>query len=98
MEHTKEVVIESLLTRTIKRRGGWCIKLICTHITGLPDRLCLMPGGKMAFAELKTTGKKPTPIQKAVHSKLRAMGFEVEVIDTLEGVMRFIDRLDINVE
>lgn len=70
-----------------------CIKLLCNHILGLPDRLCLFPGGKLAFVELKTTGEKPKRIQIFMHKKLRALGFRVEVIDTVEGVINFVDEM-----
>lgn len=49
--------IERELVVQIGRNNGLCIKLLCDQCIGLPDRLCLLPGGKVAFVELKTTGK-----------------------------------------
>lgn len=43
--------------------------------------------------ELKTTGRKPKRIQAYMHNKLRALGFRVEVIDTIKGVEQFIDSI-----
>ena len=37
----------------------------------------------MVFIEFKAPGKKPTPLQAAWHDKLRALGFEVHVIDNV---------------
>lgn len=65
---------------------GWCIKLLAIHISGLPDRLCLLPGGIIFFAEIKTTNKKPRKIQYWVHAKLRQLGFSVYVIDCTENI------------
>jgi hypothetical protein len=76
--------IETALVNAIKALGGWAIKLPATYVTGLPDRLCLFPGGKVVFIELKAPGKKPTAIQLTVHAKLQKLGFTVLVIDNLE--------------
>lgn len=84
--------IERKLVRLTKANGGMCIKLLCDQLTGLPDRMCLFPNGSISFAELKTTGKKPSKIQKCVHARIRSLGFMVEVIDTLGGVEQFIEK------
>lgn len=76
-----EKTIETNLRTAVDRAGGWCLKLPAVHITGLPDRIALMPGGRVFFAEIKTTGKKRTKIQKYVCGKIEALGFEVFVID-----------------
>lgn len=86
-----EKAVERKLVELVKANGGMCIKLLCDQLTGLPDRLCLFPGHKIAFVELKTTGKKPRRIQIFVHNKLKALGFRVEIIDTIIGVKQFID-------
>lgn len=86
-----EKVIERKLVELVKLNGGMCIKLLCDNLLGLPDRMVLMPHSKIAFVELKTTGRKPRRIQVFMHNKLRALGFRVEVIDTIKGVEQFID-------
>ena len=88
-----EKVIERKLVEATKANGGICIKLLCDNLLGLPDRMVLMPHGKIAFVELKTTGQKPRRIQVFMHEKLRALGFRVEVIDTTEGVNNFIKNI-----
>ena len=78
-----EKVLERLLKRTVEQGlKGWCLKLLSAHITGLPDRLCLLPGGRLFFAEIKTTKKKPKKIQLLVHKKIENLGFLVHIIDT----------------
>lgn len=91
MEITSEKVIEQKLVELVKLNGGMCIKLLCDQLIGLPDRMCLFPGHKIVFVELKTTGRKPKRIQAYMHNKLRALGFRVEVIDTVESVINFVD-------
>lgn len=83
-----EKSIEKRLVTEVERVGGWCLKLPAIHNAGLPDRLCLFPGGEVVFVELKAFGKKPRKIQTLMHQKLKAMGFRVEVIDTPEQIKK----------
>lgn len=88
-----EKLVEMTLVNEIKKAKGLCIKLVCLHMIGLPDRLCLMPGSKIAFVELKTTGEKPRRIQEYMHEKIRNLGFEVYVIDTVEEVKTLVNKM-----
>ena len=86
----KDITSEKDLERTFaemlnRTKKVWVIKLLSTFIKGLPDRMILCQGGYVGFAEIKTTGKKPTKIQLLIHSKLEALGFKVFVIDDLES-------------
>lgn len=86
----KDIISEKDLERTFaemlnRTKKVWVIKLLSTFIKGLPDRMILCLGGYVGFAEIKTTGKKPTKIQTYIHEKLRALGFTVFVIDDLES-------------
>lgn len=86
-----EKAIERKLVELTKANGGMCIKLLCDQLTGLPDRLCLFPNHRIAFVELKTTGRKPRRIQLYIHNKLRALGFRVEILDSINEVIEFIN-------
>lgn len=88
-----EKVIERKLVEMCKENNILCIKLLTYQFTGLPDRMCLLPGGKTVFVELKTTGKKPRKIQTSVHNMLKKLGFRVDTIDTVEKVQRLIYEL-----
>lgn len=86
----REIVSEKDLERTFsdqlnRTKKVWVIKLLSTFIKGLPDRMVLCKGGYVGFAEIKTTGKKPTKIQSYIHDKLRSLGFEVLIIDDIES-------------
>jgi hypothetical protein len=78
-----EKLVEKALVETTREHGGQCLKLLTDYVTGLPDRMVLLPGGVMFFVELKTTGKKPRKIQLHIHEALRELGFEVYVIDKI---------------
>ncbi len=45
--------IEKALRRMISRHGGLCLKWVCPGFAGVPDRICLLPGGHLIFVELK---------------------------------------------
>ena len=85
--------IETKLRDAVKTLKGLAIKIYCLSFTGLPDRIVLMPGGRIWFVELKAPGKKPSPQQLLVHGLLRKLGFEVWVIDTREILQEFINRI-----
>jgi hypothetical protein len=44
------------------------------------------PGGRVEFVELKAPGKKATLQQMREHARLRRLGFQVTVVDSLDGV------------
>ena len=86
----KEKTLEKKLVAEVKKRNGWAIKLLAGLVSGLPDRLCLLPGGRLFFAEIKGTGLKPTKIQKFVQDKIRDLGFRVEVVDSTEKLNQIL--------
>lgn len=92
----KEKYLEKKLNRNVEALGGLSIKLLSTYFTGLPDRMCLLPGGRIFFAEIKTTGKKPRAMQKLIHAKLRKLGFIVEVLDTSEKIDKLLKNYERN--
>lgn len=86
--HDSEKYIERKLADMVKAKGGLCVKLLCDQYAGLPDRLCLLPEGKMCFVEVKSRGEKPRRLQDVVHGRLRALGFHVFVIDSVEMIKK----------
>ncbi|ADG00079.1 VRR-NUC domain protein [Clostridium botulinum F str. 230613] len=57
----------------------------------MPDRIVLLPEGRIIFVELKAPGKKPRPIQKYRIKELRSLGFRVEIIDSIERINNFVE-------
>ena len=89
----REKVIEQRLIKAVRRSGGLAMKFVSPNLNGVPDRLLLFPGGKLAFAEVKAPGEKPRPLQVHRIARLRELGFRVYVIDGVEqigGVIREI--------
>ena len=88
-----ERFIEQKLVARVRREGGLCPKFVSPGSDGWPDRLVLMPGGKIAFVELKATGEKPRPLQVHRMEQLRDLGFKVFVIDGVERIGGMIDEI-----
>ncbi len=89
----REKVIEKKLVDAVKAYGGICPKFVSPGFDGMPDRLVLLPGGCLAFVEVKATGKKPRDLQRARHTMLRRLGFWVYVLDDerqIEGILKMI--------
>lgn len=59
----REKTIEQHLVKAVKNSGGIAPKLVSPGFDGMPDRLVLLPGGKIGFVEVKAPGKEPRPLQ-----------------------------------
>ena len=72
-----EKEIEAQLRDGVRRLDGWCLKFVSPGFTGVPDRIIIMPGGRIAFVELKRPGQKERQRQAFVQARLRRMGCTV---------------------
>ena len=83
-----EKQIEQKLVTETRKKGGLAVKVkfVSPGYAGMPDRLVLLPGGKLAFVEVKAPGKKPRMLQVKRHEKLRELGFQVFVLDATEDI------------
>ena len=89
----KEYAIEKHLVRKAQARGGVCLKFTSPGTAGVPDRIVILPGGKIGFAELKARGKKPRLVQRAVLRVLYRLGCRVAAVDNKKSAEGFIRRL-----
>lgn len=77
----REKIIETKLIKEVKTLGGLALKLNIPGFDGMPDRLVLLPHGKLAFIELKAPGKVLRPLQEKRKRQLEALGLPVFCID-----------------
>ena len=94
----REKEVEQKLVTAVKKKGGFCIKFTSPGFDGVPDRLVLLPKGRIAFIEFKAPGKKPRPLQICRHEQLRELGFEVFVLDRAEDIPFLMAVFDILTE
>lgn len=89
----RESAIERRLVTEAIKRGGFAPKFVSPGLDGVPDRLLLFPGGKLAFVEVKAPGKKPRPLQRRRIEQLTALGFRVFVLDSKEQIGEILDEV-----
>lgn len=89
----QEANMEKYLIRYVKDKGGLCLKFISASMRGLPDRIVILPQGKIFFVELKAKGKKPRPEQKRVHTLFSSLGVKVYTADSKEKVRSVVDEV-----
>lgn len=90
----KEKQLEQKLVRAVKAVGGIAPKLSCPGFDGMPDRIVLLPGGHMAFVEVKRPGEKSRPLQVVRHGLLRGLGFKVFVLDRPEQIQEIMEEIE----
>lgn len=78
--------LEQKFVMRLKGLGCMPIKLISPGLAGIPDRLLLIPGGIVWFAELKRPGGRLRPLQAHVIQQLRGLGFRVYIIDSMQAI------------
>ena len=89
----QEIYIENKLVKAVKEMEGIALKFVSPGLDGMPDRLVLLPMGRIAFVEVKSPGKKPRPLQLARHEMLRKLGFKVFVLDDATDIEKILKEI-----
>ena len=82
----REKTIEAKLVQAVRTKGGLAPKFTSPGFDGVPDRLVLLPKGRIAFVEMKAPGKMLRPLQVRRKRQLEALGFSVYCIDGVEQI------------
>lgn len=85
--------MEAKLVDAVKTAGGVCWKFTSPGTAGIPDRIVLLPSGRIGFVEVKASGEKPRPLQRLRIRTLRRLGFKAFVLDTPEQIGGIIDAI-----
>ena len=89
----REKAVEEKLIKAVKSMGGICPKWVAPGFDGMPDRIVLLPDGRMAFVEVKAPGERPRPLQVSRHGLLRSLGYRVYVLDKPEQIGGMLDEI-----
>ena len=90
----KEAAIEGKLLAATKKRKGLCLKWVSPGYAGVPDRIVLLPHGRIGFVEVKAPGEKPRKLQVSRHRMLRRLGFKVYVLDSPSDIETILDEIE----
>ena len=93
MNSLREKIIEKALVKSVKCAGGLAPKFVSPGWDGVPDRIVLLPDGKIGFVELKSPGKKMRPLQIRRKKQLERLGFKVWCVDSEEQIGGVIDEI-----
>ena len=85
--------IEKRFTKAVSHVGGIALKFVSPSYNGMPDRIVLLPKGRIRVVEIKDKGKKPRALQISRHKKLAMLGFKVFVLDDAEDIERIIKEI-----
>ena len=89
--------IERKLKTMVERHGGLCLKWVCPGQAGIPDRIVLLPGGRVLFVELKRSkGGRVSKLQMWWAQRLHRLGFDHWIVWNDDDLLRFeilIERL-----
>lgn len=85
--------IEAKFKARVEKAGAFTYKFASPGRAGVPDRIVLIPGGRIYFVELKRPGGKPRPLQRHVMKKIIKFGFNVRVIDSEEAINEFVSEI-----
>jgi len=89
----RERDVERALVKAVRDRGGMCPKWVSPGLDGVPDRIVLLPGGRIGFVELKAPGERPRALQIARMEQIRRLGYKVFVCDGKELIGGILDEI-----
>ena len=88
-----EKYTEQKLVNAVKAQGGIAPKFVSPGLDGVPDRIVLLPKGRIAFIELKSEGRKMRPLQVKRKRQLESLGFLVYCIDSPDQIGEIINEI-----
>jgi len=87
----RERDIEAYLVEQTKAAGGRAYKWVSPGSNGVPDRLVILPGGRVLAVECKRPGGRVTRLQQRELDRLTGMGLTAVVVDSIESIDRLME-------
>ena len=90
----REAELEDILVTEIRKSGGRTYKWVSPGNSGVPDRIVLLPAGKIIFIELKADTGKLSAQQKIQINRIQSLGQDVRVVKGIRGLVDFFYAID----
>lgn len=85
--------IEKWLVEEVKKMGGLADKYVSPNNPGVPDRIVIMPGGRVFFVELKAQWGRLGSLQKWQRKRYEGVGAQVRCVCGMDGAKAFVEEL-----
>lgn len=92
MTYLSESQLETYLFKRVSKLGGMALKFLSPGRAGVPDRIILMPGGRIYFVEMKSPDGSVNSIQEYVFEKFAELGFKVHILNSIESIEKFLSQ------
>lgn len=88
-----EKTVEAYLVERVRALGGTAYKFTSPARASVPDRIVILPPGRIFFVELKRPGGKLTRGQEREHEHLRWLGADVRMLDSIGAINAFLNEV-----
>ncbi len=88
-----EKTVEAYLVERVRALGGTAYKFTSPARASVPDRIVILPPGRIFFVEVKRPGGKLTRGQEREHEHLRRLGADVRVLDSIGAINSFLNEV-----
>ena len=89
-----EKTVEAYLVERVRALGGTAYKFTSPARASVPDRIVVLPPGRIFFIEVKRPGGKLTRGQERGHEHLRRLGADVRVLDSIGAINAFLNEVE----
>ncbi len=86
----RESELEEKFREMVKQAGGKAYKFVSPGNAGVPDRIVILPEGRICFVELKKKGETPRKLQEHRKRELETLGCMTAVVDDEESAASVI--------
>ena len=87
----KESELVGRFCKVVAQAGGMAYMFVSPGNDGVPDRIVVLPGGRIGFVELKRPGEAPRKLQQFRRQELEGLGCYTAVVDSPECAEAVID-------
>lgn len=90
--------VEKWLRIQIEKMGGLFLKWVSPGNAGVPDRIAVLPFGRVYFVELKKDGETSKPLQRYQQGRLEHIGCTVREVVGMKGARKFMEELENDIQ